>query len=542
MASPSTPASTPIPASIPTPIPTSGPEAATSVSASRTVDAVVIGLGPGGEEVAARLARGGWSVLAVDEHLVGGECPYYGCIPSKMMLHESRRADASWARVARRIREEATDHWDDRVAVERLLGTGAEFVHGRAEIVAGPTAGPATDGTRVTVIPNDGGAHQTWTARRAVVLNTGSESVRIPVPGLPDAVTWTHRDVVTAETLPASLAIVGGGPVGCELAQALAGFGVRVSLLVRGERLLSGEAPEAGELVAERFRAEGIDVRTGTEISGVQTGEASRYEASHGIPASAGPVDLELTTGDRLTVDRVLLATGRAPRDPVEVDDWCRVLDSAAAERGQPVPGRYAIGDMTGAGPFTHTSMAQAAVVADQLLAGAAPRPFPRQAVPRVTYTDPEVAAVGLSEGEARKAVEHQGGDASEVHVARVDLGASSRGWIDEVRGHLTLVALADGKTGEETAEKADEQADEPGNRNKKSRTSGGVLVGAAVVGPHAGEILGALTVAVHAGVPLAELARIPWAYPTLHRAIGDALAQFGSDVIGVESAAGRAS
>ncbi|NUL45214.1 NAD(P)/FAD-dependent oxidoreductase [Cellulosimicrobium funkei] len=490
---------------------------ATSNSASRTVDAIVIGLGPGGEDVAARLARGGWSVLAVDEHLVGGECPYYGCIPSKMMLHESRRSDASWERVARRIREDATDGWDDRVAVDRLLGTGATFVHGRGQVLGGPAVGPGPDGTEVTVTPNEGGPRQTWTARRAVVLNTGSESVRVPVPGLPEALTWTHRDVVTAETLPASVAIVGSGPVGCELGQALAGFGVRVSLLVRGERLLSGEVPEAAELVAERFRAEGIDVRTRTEISGVHAGEVSRYETSHGIPASAGPVDLELTSGDRLTVDRVVLATGRAPRDPVDVDDWCRVLDGPAAEGGQPVPGRYAIGDMTGAGPFTHMSMAQAAVVADQLLTGAASRSFPRHAVPRVTFTDPEVAAVGLSEGEARRAVEHQGGDASEVRVARVELGASSRGWIDEVRGHLTLVARVSG-------------------------TSGGVLVGAAVVGPHAGEILGALTVAVHARVPVAELARIPWAYPTLHRSIGDAVAQFGSDVLGADEAAGPAS
>ncbi|MFB9070220.1 hypothetical protein ACFFX0_03050 [Citricoccus parietis] len=141
------------------------------------------------------------------------------------------------------------------------------------------------------------------------------------------------------------------------------------------------------------------------------------------------------------------------------------------------------------------------------------------------------MAAVGLSEGEARKAVEHGGGDASEVHVARVDLGASSRGWIDEVRGHLTLVARAEGN------------ADEKGTgKGSGTRTSGGVLIGAAVVGPHAGEILGALTVAVHARVPLAELARIPWAYPTLHRSIGDAIAQFGSDVIGAESGAGPAS
>ncbi|NUL47229.1 NAD(P)/FAD-dependent oxidoreductase [Cellulosimicrobium funkei] len=487
-----------------------------------TVDAVVIGLGPGGEEVASRLARGGWSVLAVETHLVGGECPYYGCIPSKMMLHESRKPGASWPRVARRIREEATDDWDDAVAVERLTGTGARFVRGRAEISGGPGNAPAPDGTGVTVTPDDGGPVQTWTARRAVVLNTGSEAVRIPVPGLPDAVAWTHRDVVTAEELPSSLAVVGGGPLGCELAQALAGFGVRVTMLIRGGRLLSGETEEAGQLVADRFRDDGIEVRTGTEITGVVSGEVSRYEANHGLPTPAGPVDLELSTGDRITVDRVLLATGRSPRDEVRVDDWCRVLDGA----GEPVTGRYAVGDMTGAGPFTHTSMAQAAVVADQLLGQGDARPFPRDAVPRVTYTDPEVAAVGLSERAARDGSGDGDGDSAgegpagraRVRVARVDLASSSRGWIDEVAGHLTLVARGGGP---EDASGGDEGGEEGAAQ---------VLVGATVVGPQAGEILGALAVAVHARVPVAELARIPWAYPTLHRAIGDALGQLGAE------------
>ncbi|MGO1885385.1 MAG: hypothetical protein ACTH3G_08500, partial [Citricoccus sp.] len=199
----------------------------------------------------------------------------------------------------------------------------------------------------------------------------------------------------------------------------------------------------------------------------------------------------------------------RAPRDEVRVDEWCRVLDAA----GDPVPGRYALGDMTGAGPFTHTSVAQSAVVAGQLLGanhGVGARPYPRNAVPRVTYTNPEVAAVGLSEDAARADAASAGGQdrgaggegrgSDGVRVARVDLASSSRGWIDEVAGHLTLVARGGGPDG------------------------GLVLVGATVVGPGAGEILGALTVAVHARVPVAELARIPWAYPTLHRAIGDAL------------------
>jgi pyruvate/2-oxoglutarate dehydrogenase complex dihydrolipoamide dehydrogenase (E3) component len=509
----------------------------TADTTDRSVDAIVIGLGPGGEDVAARLARGGWSVLAVDSHLVGGECPYYGCVPSKMMLHESRQPGASWSRVAARIREEATDHWNDRAAVERLTRSGATFVRGKAEIEGGPAARPGGNGTEVTVSPDDGGAPQTWTARRAVVLNTGSEPVLVPVPGLPPVLRWTHRDVITAVTLPERLAIVGGGPLGCELAQALAGFGVDVTLLVRGDRLLSGETPEAGDLLAERFRAEGIDVRTKTEITGVSASEISRYESSHGLPTPTGSVVLELSTGARLKADRVLLATGRAPRDAVEVDEYCRVLASAdEAESGgssggagrEPgdgavVRGRYAIGDMAGVGPFTHTSVAQAAVVAAHLLGGASgdasggasSRPFPRHAVPRVTYTDPEVAAVGISEDDARQAAEREAGDGAsgDVLVARVDLGSSTRGWIDGVAGHLTLV----GRAGDQGNQSGNQPAD---------RSVGGVLVGASVVGPHAGEIVGALTVAVHAGVPLTELDRIPWAYPTLHRAIGEAVSQ----------------
>jgi pyruvate/2-oxoglutarate dehydrogenase complex dihydrolipoamide dehydrogenase (E3) component len=318
-------------------------------------------------------------VLAVDEHLVGGECPYYGCIPTKMMLHESRRPVPDWSRVAGRIRREATDDWDDRAAVERLQVSGARFLRGHAEVDGGPTAAPGPDGTVVTITPGDGGLPQRWTARRAVVLNTGSEPVAVDVPGLPESVAWTHREVVTARTLPGRLAVVGGGPLGCELAQALAGFGVRVSMLVRGERLLSGEDPAAGELLAEAFRAAGIDVRTSTQAREVRP---ARDEADHD-EGGPGPVVLTLSTGEVLEVDRVLLATGRRPRDPVDVDEYCRVLAPGAragggtsgrasgrgsgrgsAETGQPVVGRYAIGDMTGVGPFTHTSMAQAALVA----------------------------------------------------------------------------------------------------------------------------------------------------------------------------------
>lgn len=484
------------------------------------MDAIVIGLGPGGEDLAGRLARADWSVLAVDGHLVGGECPFYGCVPTKMMLHESRRPDADWDRVAGRIRGEATDDWDDGAAIERLQASGARFVRGHAVVDGGPAAAPGPDGTTVTVTPPDGGPAQRWTARRAVVLNTGSEPVLFDIPGLPASATWTHRDVVTARSLPRRLAVVGGGPLGCELAQALAGFGVQVTMLVRGERLLSGEDPVAGELLAQTFRAEGIDVRTSTQVSGAHLGAGLDGHRP-------GPVVLMLSTGEEIEADRVLLATGRRPRDRVDVDEYCRVLapgtgavHAAGAEHGTPVAGRYAIGDMAGDGPFTHTSMAQSALVARRLLGGGGQgdggegirregsrdeggRPFPTRSVPRVTYTHPEVAAVGLSA--AGTGDGNGNGDGSgdgALRAARVDLAASTRGWIDEVSGSLVLVA---GGAGTPDA---------------------GVLVGASVVGPHAGEVIGALTVAVHARVALAELDRIPWAYPTLHRAIGTAVSE----------------
>ncbi len=492
-------------------------EAVSDAETGQGVDAIVIGLGPGGEDLAGRLARAGWSVLAVDEHLVGGECPYYGCIPTKMMLHESRRPDADWDRVAGRIRREATHDWDDRAAVDRLEESGARFVRGHAAVDGGPAAAPGPGGTVVTLTPADGGAPQRWTARRAVVLNTGSEPQAIDVPGLPVSAAWTHRDVVRARSLPHRLAVVGGGPLGCELAQALAGFGVRVTLLVRGERLLSGEDPAAGELLAETFRSEGIDVRTSTQVSRVRevsgTREVSGAREASGARTGSGheedrpgPLVLTLSTGDRIEADRVLLATGRRPRDRVDVDEYCRVLApgsegaaEAGSDQGSPVAGRYAIGDVTGAGPFTHTSMAQAALVARRLLAGGEGerqdrgQPFPRRSIPRVTYTRPEVAAVGPSAAGT--------GDGT-LRTARVDLSASTRGWIDEVAGSLTLVAGGAGTP------------------------ESGVLVGASVVGPHAGEVIGALTVAVHARVALAELDRIPWAYPTLHRAIGTAVSE----------------
>src|SRR5215207_3068466 len=218
------------------------------------VDVVVIGLGPGGEYLASRLAGAGLDVVGVEARLVGGECPYWACVPTKMMvraahtLAEARRVrelsgsaqvQPDWGPVATRVRQDATADWHDDAAVERLRGAGARVVHGNGRITA-----PGT----VHVTGGDG--EQTFKARRAIVLNPGSEPTLPPVDGLADAPHWTNREASEALTVPESLVVLGGGPVGCEFGQVFARFGASVTLVEAAERLLPGDEPEAGELVA----------------------------------------------------------------------------------------------------------------------------------------------------------------------------------------------------------------------------------------------------------------------------------------------------
>ncbi|WP_243059908.1 NAD(P)/FAD-dependent oxidoreductase [Nocardioides sp. SR21] len=446
----------------------------------REVDLVVIGAGPGGEALASGAAKAGLEVVVVDRHLVGGECPYYGCIPTKMMVRASdavaevRRASGlagdasivpSWAPVARRIDEDATTHWDDTIAVDRLKDAGATVHHGVARL------------TGVGQVEVD---EHRYTARRGVVLNTGTRPAVPPVEGLADTPYWTNRDAVQVTELPGSLVVVGGGPIGCELAQVFARFGVRVTVVQHGDRLLPANEPEAAELLAQVFTEEGIRVLTGVELTRVSYAD--------------GGFTLALDSGEELTADKLLVAAGRTPNlddlgletvglDPaartVEVDEWLRAGEKL-----------WAIGDITGHGAFTHVSMYQNAVaLRDILEQGGEPARY--HAVPHATFTDPEVAGVGMSEQQARDA-------GLKVRTGSANLAESSRGFTHGpgAQGLIKVVEDADR----------------------------GVLVGATAVGPAGGEILGFLAVAVHAEVPVATLRSMIFAYPTFHRAIETAL------------------
>ncbi|GAA2016827.1 NAD(P)/FAD-dependent oxidoreductase [Terrabacter terrae] len=448
-----------------------------------TFDVIVIGLGPGGEHVAGTLAERGLRVLAVDRNLVGGECPYWGCIPSKMMIRaadalaEARRVEGlagsvgevrpDWSVVAKRLREEATDNWNDQVAVDRLTGKGATVLHGTGRITGQGSVD--VDGTA-------------YTATKGVVVNPGTTAAVPPIDGLRDTPYWTNHEIIEAAELPASLVVLGGGAIGCELGQVMARFGVEVTIVEAAERILSAEEPEASEKLVDALEADGIAVRAGVGAEKV----------SH----DGSTFTVTLADGSTLQAERLLVATGRradpaavgldtvgVPADShtAPVDDRCRVAD-----------GVWAVGDITGKGAFTHVSMYQAGIVIRDVLGDDGP-PAEYAALPRVTFTDPEVGAVGMTESQARDQL-------ANVQVGVTPLGETTRGWIAKADGLIKVVADADR----------------------------GVLVGATAMGPAGGEVLGALSVAVHGEVPVDRLRSMIYAYPTLHRGIETALGQLG--------------
>jgi pyruvate/2-oxoglutarate dehydrogenase complex dihydrolipoamide dehydrogenase (E3) component len=445
----------------------------------QTVDAVVIGMGPGGEDVAGRLAEAGLTVVGIEAELVGGECPYWGCIPSKMMIRaagllaEARRIPGmagaatvtpDWSPVAQRIRAEATDTWDDTVAVDRFVAKGGIFVRGRGRLVAPD---------RVEV------GDEVFVARRAVVLATGTAPAIPPIDGLAGTPYWTNRDAVATETVPERLVVLGGGAIGAELAQVFARFGAAVTVVEAADRLLPLDEPEAGAIVASVFAAEGIDVITGVGASQV---------------AHDGGFAVTLADGRRVEGDALLVATGRradprgvgagvvgVPDDArwVPVDEHLRVAD-----------GVWAVGDLTGQGAFTHVAMYQSAIAAAAIL-GQDHEPADHRALPRVTFTDPEVGSVGLTAAAAEEA-------GIDVAVGMTQVPSTARGWIHKTGNEGIIKVVADRSTG--------------------------TLVGATAMGPSGGEVVGLLGLAVHARVPVAVLRTMIYAYPTFHRGVEDAL------------------
>jgi pyruvate/2-oxoglutarate dehydrogenase complex dihydrolipoamide dehydrogenase (E3) component len=442
---------------------------------------VVLGLGPGGEHAARKLAEAGLDVVGVDEALVGGECPFWGCTPSKLMVRpadliaEVGRADRlagearvspDWSLVAARIRE-ANHDWTDRQHVEPLEHAGVRIVRGHGRL----------DGPGVVQVERDG-ATTVLRAARGVLLNTGTEPLRPPIPGLADTPYWTNRETMKATEVPDRLVVVGGGPNGLELAQVFARYGARVTLLELADRIAASEEPEASEVLTTVFGEEGIEVRAGAEIERIDHDEGFHVHVD----------------GQVLDADELLVAVGRSPNladvgletvgldpgaDAVEIDGHMR-----AGER------LWAVGDITGKGALTHVSRYQAAGAVADILGRDGPEADYR-AVSRVTFTDPELASVGMTEGQAR-------GAGLSVRVGLAQVERSARGWLHGP-GTIGIVKVV-------------EDADR------------GVLVGATVVAPFGGEVIGMLVTAVHGEVPVARLRTMHYAYPTFHRTIEAAL------------------
>jgi pyruvate/2-oxoglutarate dehydrogenase complex dihydrolipoamide dehydrogenase (E3) component len=450
------------------------------VAAEDEVDVVVLGLGAGGEYAARKLAEAGLRVVGVERDLVGGECPFWGCTPSKLLIRsadvlaEARRVDdlaghaevrPDWGRPAERIRE-ANHDWSDETHAEPLEKAGVRIVRGHGRL-----SGPG----HVTVTTDAG--TEGYRARLGVLLNSGTAPAVPEIDGLAGTPYWTNREAMRLTDAPESLAVIGAGPIGAELAQAFARFGTRVTLLEAKDRMLDPEEPEAGEVISGVLRAEGVEIRVGVDITAV------RYDDGFVLDVD----------GETLSAAHLLVAAGRSMNladvglETVGLDPEVPALETD--ERMRAGDRLWAVGDITGRGAYTHLSIYQAQVAVRDLLGEDGPWADYR-GVSRVTFTDPEVGSVGLSEEQAREA-------GVRVATGHADIARSSRGWIHAADGIVKVVADADR----------------------------GVLVGATVVAPYGGEVLGLLAAAVHAEIPLATLRSMHFAYPTFHRAIAAALA-----------------
>ncbi len=450
-------------------------------------DVIVVGVGTCGEDASLRLLRAGLEVVGIEPRLVGGECPYYACLPTKSLirsarlLQEARRADglvgrvdvaADWSVVARRLREEITGGWVDSAGVARFEGLGGQFVRGR-----GALTGPRT-------VAVEG---QEFEARVGIVLATGSSPLIPPIPGMDAIGYWSTRDAIQVETLPESLLVLGGGAVGCELGQVFARFGVRVTIVEGAARLLPAEEPVASAVVTEALEADGIRIAAGARVASL-----ARVD---------GRVRATLETGAELDGDALLVATGRTPNLAGLGLEAAGIASNGAFvptdARLRAADGIWAIGDITGVGMYTHVALYQGAIAVADIL-GRDPAPADYAALPRATFTDPELGAIGLTEAQARDA-------GFDVIVGVKQVGSTFRGWLHRT-GNAGVIKLV------------------------VDRASGRLL-GATTAGPHGAEVLGMLTLAMRAGVPVASLVDMMYAFPTFHGGIGEALGAYGRGI-----------
>jgi len=454
-------------------------------------DVVVLGAGPVGENVADRTRAAGLSTAIVESELVGGECSYWACMPSKALLRPViARADARRVPGLRQSvqgpldavavlahRDYYTSNWKDDGQIAWLDGIGADFYRGHGRL-----AGPR----RVTVTGPEGD-ERVLTARHAVAVCTGSRAVVPELPGIAEIKPWTSREATSAQAVPGSLVVVGGGVVGVEMATAWQALGARVTVLVRGKGLLPRMEPFAGELVADALTEAGADVRTGTSVESV-TRDGSK-------------VVVMTDKGDRIEADEILFATGRAPRtDDIGMDtvglepgSWLTVDDSCQVTGSEWL---YGVGDVNRRALLTHQGKYQARIAGAAIAARAAGVPLlesdswgahaataDHAAVPQVVFTDPEAAAVGLSLAEAEQA-------GHRVRAVDIDLAsvAGAGLYADGYRGRARMVVDLDTET----------------------------LRGVTFVGPGVGELLHSATIAVAGEVPVDRLWHAVPAYPTV--------------------------
>ncbi|HEX3907526.1 MAG TPA: NAD(P)/FAD-dependent oxidoreductase [Mycobacteriales bacterium] len=466
-------------------------------AASDTFDVVVIGGGPPGENAADYVVKGGLSAALVEVDLVGGECSYWACMPSKALLRSVETLDLAHhvpgVPVGDRLdigsvldnRDKFTHHHDDSSQVEWAEGAHITVIRGRGRL-----AGEK----RVDVTAPDG-TTRTLTARHAVVVATGTSAAIPPIDGLREAQPWTSRDVTNLHTVPARIVVIGGGVVACEAATWLIGLGAQVTVLCREERLLEHNEPFAGELLADRLRQDGADVRLNVTTEQVRRGPISTTD--EGEPRGS---EVTVTAdGEAIVADEVLIAAGRTPNsgdlglDSIGLarDGYLSTDDTMLVDD---VPGGwlYAVGDITGRALLTHMGKYQARVCGDVIAARAKGEPTDARrfrassdhgAVPQVTFSTPQVASVGLTEAHARAA-------GTPVRTVSYDIGS--------VAGAALL------------------RNDFVGRAQLVVDTSDETLVGATFVGPDVAELVHAATIAVVGKVPLDVLWHAVPSYPTV--------------------------